>query len=156
MADDARSPVERILADDDPAGPAPGAPRLSRASMQARRTLEGYLKAGNQPRWMQRIGDIDRGVAAHRRRLERAHRALREECGGDDARFARRWRETAERWSFDDVNELVAQHNEYFPIERQLPIDLRTRDYVLINGRSYRRTPLDAAWVLEQLPAAAA
>jgi hypothetical protein len=154
MADDARSPVERILADDDPAGPAPGGPRLSRASMQARRTLEGYLKAGNQPRWMQRIGDIDRGVAAHRRRLERAHRALRAEHPGDDAAFAARWRETAERWNFDEVNALIAQHNEYFPIERQLPVDLRTRDYVLINGRSYRRAPLDAAWVLERFPAA--
>ena len=32
-------------------------------------------------------------------------------------------------------------------------MDLRTRDYVLINGRSYRREPLSAEWVLRQFPA---
>ena len=31
-------------------------------------------------------------------------------------------------------------------------MDLRTRDYVLINGRSYRRRELDTAWILEQFP----
>ena len=25
-------------------------------------------------------------------------------------------------------------HNEWYPVERDLPMDLRTRDYVLING----------------------
>ena len=32
-------------------------------------------------------------------------------------------------------------------------MDLRTRDYVLINGRSYRRPELGPAWVLEHFPA---
>ena len=32
-------------------------------------------------------------------------------------------------------------------------MDLRTRDYVLINGRSYRRPLLGPQWVLEQFPA---
>jgi hypothetical protein len=31
-------------------------------------------------------------------------------------------------------------------------MDIHTRDYVLINGRSYRRRELDAAWVLERFP----
>jgi hypothetical protein len=31
-------------------------------------------------------------------------------------------------------------------------MDLRTRDYVLVNGRSYRRRELDAIWVLERFP----
>ena len=72
---------------------------------------------------------------------------------GDREAFARRWREIARTWSFADVNELIGQHNEWFPIERQLPMDPRTRDYVLIHGRSYRREPLDAAWVLAEFPA---
>jgi len=29
----------------------------------------------------------------------------------------------------------------------------RTKDYVLVNGRSYRREVLDAAWILERFPA---
>ena len=40
------------------------------------------------------------------------------------ARFAARCR-------FDELNELIGQHNEWYPIERDLPMDLRTRDYVL-------------------------
>ena len=31
-------------------------------------------------------------------------------------------------------------------------MDPRTRDYVKIRGRSYRRTPLTAEWVLELFP----
>jgi hypothetical protein len=48
---------------------------------------------------------------------------------------------------------LIGQHNEWYPIERDLPIDLRTRAYVLINGRSYRREPLSAGWMFAQSPA---
>ena len=58
--------------------------------------------------------------------------------------FAERWTAFAHRCRFDELNELIGQHNEWYPIERDLPMDLRTRDYVLINGRSYRREPLSA------------
>ena len=51
------------------------------------------------------------------------------------------------------MNELIGQHNEWFPIERQLPIDPRTRDYVLVGGRPYRRDELGPEWVLEKFPA---
>jgi hypothetical protein len=103
---------------------------------------------------MERIAEIDHSIAAQRRRLARSYRLLREECGEDRALFAARWRDFAQRCRFDELNRLIAQHNEWYPIERDLPMDLRTRDYVLINGRSYRRRPLSAEWVLEQFPAA--
>ena len=32
-------------------------------------------------------------------------------------------------------------------------MDPRTRDFVKVGGRSYRREPLDAAWILERFPA---
>jgi hypothetical protein len=32
-------------------------------------------------------------------------------------------------------------------------MDIRTRDYVLINGRSYRRAELGQEWVLARFPA---
>jgi hypothetical protein len=120
--------------------------------MQYQRTLENYLKAGNRPRWMERLVEIDNGVKSERQRLERAYRYLQDEVGDDAAAFAQRWRETAERWDFDELNTLIRQHNEWYPIERQLPIDLRTRDYVLIRGRSYRRAELGPDWVLERFP----
>jgi len=65
---------------------------------------------------------------------------------------ARRWEAIAHAARFDDLNDLIRQHNEWYPIERDLPMDLRTRDYVLINGRSYRRPLLSPQWVLEQFP----
>jgi len=32
-------------------------------------------------------------------------------------------------------------------------MDPRSRDFVKVGGRHYRREPLDAAWVLERWPA---
>ena len=150
---DPRSPAERLL--DRNREPEDSGRALSRHARQYQRTLEGYLQAGHRPRWMERLGEIDYGVNRERRRLQRAYESLQLECDGDRAAFARRWRELARSWSFEDVNELIGQHNEWFPIERQLPMDPRTRDYVLIHGRSYRREPLDAAWVLSEFPAEA-
>lgn len=148
---DARSPAERLL--DRNRDPEDAGRPLSRHARQYQRTLEGYLRAGHRPRWMERLGEIDHGVARERRRVARAYAALREQWGHDRREFARRWRAAAHGWSFHDVNELIRQHNDWYPIERQLPMDPRTGDYVLIHGRSYRREPLDAAWVLAQFPA---
>jgi hypothetical protein len=103
---------------------------------------------------MERLAEIERGITRERRALAHAREALRDECGGDREAFARRWRATVEGWAFDpELNELIAQHNEWFPIERRLAIDPRTRDYVLVNGRSYRRPVLDARWALREFPA---
>ena len=50
------------------------------------------------------------------------------------------------------MNELIERHNRNFPAEARLPMDPRTRDFVRINGRPYRREQLDARWILRQLP----
>ena len=152
MPEQEHSPAERVIGRGLEEVQGVGRP-LSQRARQRQRTIEAYLKQGSPPRWMQRLGEIDRGIAAHRRRLALRHRTLRAECAADAAAFARRWREVAETWSFGELNQLIAQHNEWYPVERDLPMDLRTRDYVPINGRSYRRPHLDAAWILEQFPA---
>jgi hypothetical protein len=146
-----RSAAERFVTKDLDATTGLGKPISSRARM-SQRSVEAYLKAGVKPRWMERISEIDDSIKAQKRRLERSYRALREECAGDDALFAERWRAFAGRCRFDELNELITQHNEWYPIERDLPMDVRTRDYVLINGRSYRREPLTLQWVLERFP----
>src|SRR5262245_717555 len=105
-----------------------------------------------RPRWMERLIEIERGTTREQRRLGKAYEALRDECGDDRRTFARRWRAIARSWPFEELNELIRTHNEWYPVERDLPMDLRTRDYVLINGRSYRRRELDAGWILEQFP----
>jgi len=138
--------IERSREDERRAG------RLTEASLQRERTLEGYLKSGLVPRYMERLRDIHTMIEHHRRALAEAHAELRGRLG-DGPRFARAWRERVERWDFDEVNELIRQHNEWYPVERRLPFDLRTRDYVLIAGRSYRREELTAEWALSQFPA---
>ena len=121
--------------------------------MQHPSVVEAYLKAGVRPRWMERIAEIDHSIAFHKRDYGRRYRRLRERYGDDTAAFAERWREIAAAARFDELNELIEQHNEYYPIERDLPMDIRTRDFVLIHGRSYRRPRLDAGWVLARFPA---
>lgn len=125
--------------------------RLSRRALQTPRAVENYLTAGGPPRWMERLAQIDRGVARERARLAEEYASLRR--ASPRREFAERWRAFAHRQRFDDVNELIEQHNEWYPVERNLPMDIRTRDFVLIHGRPYRRPRLDAAWVLEQFPA---
>jgi hypothetical protein len=151
VSHDRRSAAERFIAErlEDPRSA--GRP-ISERARQSQRSLEAYLRAGVRPRWMERLIEIENGTRHERRRLAEAYETLRAECGGDRARFARRWRTIAEAWSFEELNELIRTHNEWYPVERDLPMDLRTRDYVLVNGRSYRRRELDAGWVLEQFP----
>jgi hypothetical protein len=151
--DEHRTIVERIVGQDLDEQTGKGRPLSSRAA-QTQRSLEAYLKAGVRPRWMERVAEIDAGIARERRRLAEAYHALRAESAGAPQLFAQRWRAVAHGWPFDDLlNELIAQHNEWYPIERDLPLNPRTGDYVRVAGRSYRRPVLGPAWVLEQFPA---
>jgi hypothetical protein len=103
---------------------------------------------------MLRLHEIERQVEEHEAALAEALEELAAECAGDDGELARRWKAVAEQWSFDEVNDLIARHNRWYPAESRLPMDPRTGDFTLVNGRSYRLAPLDASWVLERFPAA--
>ncbi len=149
--DEQRSAVERIVGRDLDEESGRGRPLSSRAA-QTQRSIEAYLKAGVRPRWMERVSEIDAAIARERRELSHAYRALRSECAGDAATFAERWHELAEHWPFGALNELIEQHNAWYPIERDLPLNPRTGDYVRVGGRSYRRPVLGPAWILQQFP----
>jgi len=149
---DERMTVERLIDRSAEGGSGAGRP-LSRRARQTQRTVEAYLKNGMPPRWMERLVQIDHATRRARARVERSHRAVVEECGADGDLFAWRWRAAAPRFRFEDVNDLIREHNDWYPIERDLPMDMRTRDYVLIGGRSYRRRELGPEWVLEHFPA---
>ncbi len=58
-----------------------------------------------------------------------------------------------ERYGYDELNDLIDRHNAYFPAESRLPMDVRRRDYVLINGKPYRRARVGPAWALARFPA---
>ena len=118
--------------------------------------VERYIRGAVMPRFMQRLRDIDAGLRRHALRLGRHYAQLQEECAGDPEAFERRWRELARRWSFDEVNALIEQHNEYYPIERNLPVSTRTGEYLTVSGRPYTREPAGPEWILARFPASLA
>ena len=143
MSDDVRTPAEELIRRSRIDETGDGAP-LSERARQRQRSIEAYLRGEALPRYMQRAAEIDRAVRRHTDALERAY---------SDPAKRRRWREIAHEWDFEEVNQLIREHNEWYPVERDLPMDLRTRDYVLVGGRPYRRRELGPDWVLERFPA---
>jgi hypothetical protein len=118
---------------------------LKRRIRRFRPEADRYLASlGGPLPYMQRLRQIDDEIEAHTARLAAAHAEHR---GDPDA-----WRLVAARWKFDAVNDLIERHNRYYPIEARLAMDPRTRDYVKVGGRPYRRDPLDASWILERFP----
>lgn len=149
----ARDRDERRILDADLAtSPLKGVPLRPRLR-NFRPDADAAIRAlGGPALWMRRLRAIEDGLEWHEIFLEDAWRTVAAEVA-DPAEFARRWQETAERWSFGKLNRLIDQHNRNFPAESRLPMDPRTRDFVRINGRPYQRRLLDAAWVLERFPA---
>lgn len=101
---------------------------------------------------MLRAREIETVFQAERRRLDAAYRELWEADGPEPERFSDRWRRLAHAWRFEHLNDLIREHNVWYPVEACLPMDPRTRDYRPVRGASYRRLELDAKWVLEHFP----
>lgn len=114
--------------------------------------MEAYLRADAPPGYMRRLRQIETEFQSQLRRLEAAYRALDAVCGHDPERFSRRWQARVREWRFDRLNQLIREHNTWYPVEANLPMDPRARDYIPVRGRSYRRTELGAEWVLEHFP----
>ena len=102
--------------------------------------------------WMRRLRAIELAIDEHEARLREARDELLAQADGDQARFAAEWRALAKRWDFGDVNELIDRHNRHYPAESRLPMNPRTGDFVLVNGRPYTRSPLDSRWILDRFP----
>jgi hypothetical protein len=146
-----RDRAERRALEQDLAGsPVKGRPLTPRLRNFRPDPANALVAVGGPTAWMRRLREIEDATAEHERRLEEAWRTAATEHG--DEEFARRWREIARRWTFYGVNDLIARHNRNFPAEARLPMDPRTRDFVKVNGRPYRRELLDAAWILKRFP----
>jgi hypothetical protein len=117
---------------------------LSERARQRQRSIEAYLRGEALPRYMERAAEIDRAIRRHHEALQQAY----ERPGARE-----RWSEIAGRWDFEELNALIREHNEWYPVERDLPMNPRTKDYVLVNGDSYRREELGPGWILERFPA---
>jgi hypothetical protein len=142
----------RVLEEELAVSPLKGNP-LEQRLRNFRPGADSAIRAlGGPTVWMRRLRTIENEIERHEAELE--ERWLELAAAFDDAEaFARQWSATAREWSFAEVNELIDRHNRYFPAEARLPMDPRTRDYVKIAGRSYRREPLDAQWILRRFPA---
>jgi hypothetical protein len=142
----------RVLKEELAVSPLTGRP-LEQRLRNFRPDADAAIRAlGGPAHWMRRLRAIEDEVDRHEAQLGEAWRALASETT-DAAEFARLWRETADRWSFAEVNELIERHNRNFPAEARLAMDPKTRDFVKVNGSSYEREPLDATWILEHWPA---
>jgi hypothetical protein len=148
-----RDRAERAALEEDLEGNPLAGGRIARRLRNFRPDTAAQLAAlGGPLAWMRRLRAIEIAIELHERQLAEAREALREECDGDAARFAREWREQAERWDFHEVNDLIERHNRHYPAESRLPMSPRTGDFVLVNGKPYTRAPLDAAWILARFP----
>lgn len=107
----------------------------------------GYLASlGGPLPYMARLRELDALTAQHEEALAEARERYDEGT----------WHELVRTWDFGEVNDLIERHNRWYPAEARLPMDPTTGDYALVNGRSYRRRPLDASWALERFPSRAA
>jgi hypothetical protein len=141
----------RVLSEEIAVSPLKGQPlpqRLRNFRPDADAAIRGL---GGPAFWMRRLRAIEDEVDRHEAQLADAWRAAAAETS-DANEFARLWRETAQRWSFAVVNELIERHNRNFPAEARLAMDPKTRDFVKVNGRSYERKPLDTEWIFERFP----
>ena len=109
-----------------------------------------FAALGGPLPYMTRLRAIDVQTREHEHQLEDAWRGLAAELGDDEGRFAEEWRMLVDRWSFDEVNDLISRHNRWYPVESRLPMDPRTGDYALINGEDFRREPLGVEWALSR------
>lgn len=141
----------RVLQEELETSPLKGRP-LRQRYRNFRQDADAAIRAlGGPTIWMRRLRAIEDELERHEQRLDAAWHELADAVA-DPAEFARRWRETAETWSFSEINHLVERHNANYPAEARLPMDPRTRDFVKVNGRAYRREPLDAEWILARWP----
>lgn len=133
--------------------PLTGRPLPVRARF-GRPTAEAYLAATRGPLpYMLRLREIEQRTADLEASLRQAWEALAGGQVGDADRFRSEWLAHAEALSVDELNHLIDRHNRWYPVESGLPMDPRTGDYALVNGRDYRLDALDAAWILDRFPA---
>ena len=59
-----------------------------------------------------------------------------------DTHLVEKWRTVVEGWDFSDGDDLIDQHNRWYAVRANLPMDPRTGDYALLGGRPYARDRL--------------
>jgi hypothetical protein len=110
------------------------------------------LAIGGAPAWSRRLKRIHDLTVAVTANLQADWEAMARDARGNRPGFAAAWHQRAESFDFAQINELVDRHNRYFPAEANLPMDVKTLDYVAYAGGDYRRQRLDSTWILARFP----
>lgn len=103
-------------------------------------------------RYMTRLRRIEIGVEQVLDRARTAWTKLAAHHAGSPSRFARAWQAWVRSADLATLNALIAAHNEWYPVEANLRIDIRTGDYITHDGRDYRHEPITPAWLLARFP----
>jgi hypothetical protein len=127
-----------------------GKPLPRRVAGAAVPTLASQMGLPNR---IERLIRIERETERIARRLRGMWFEEAERAGGDEAAFARAWRARVSRVSFLEVNDLVDEHNEWFPVEARLRWDLALEDYRAPFGLPWRKQHIGVEWALERFPA---
>ena len=104
------------------------------------------------PRFAERALEIEERTVSHRRRLTAARRGQQLALAVSGLELAA-LRRLARSWCFDDVNALIDEHNRWFPIERNLPLDPATGEYLPVLGRTHRLERLGPDWAAAAITA---
>lgn len=152
--ENARERAERELLERELEGQPFRGKRIAARPQFFYRSPESYVASRGGPLpYMVRLREIAGELDDHEQRLGAAWRDLAHLHRGDPAGFSRAWHRLAVRWDFTAVNELIAKHNRFYPAEARLPMDVRRRDYALVNGEEYSIEPLGPRWILARFPA---
>ncbi|MBI4329494.1 MAG: hypothetical protein HY685_06485 [Chloroflexi bacterium] len=118
-------------------------------------SVEEAVKGAVQgpPRYIRPLKQIEDLTDQALERLRLRWRQLAQELKERPEAFAEAWLAAARRERFSRINRLIDQHNRYYPIEADLPMDPRTGGYRLRCGGTWKKELLGAAWVLRELPA---
>ena len=74
------------------------------------------------------------------------------EYQGDDRRFMQVWLQYVEEVDYGRVNKWIRDHNEYFPIEANLPYDIHTGK-IMNGGRPFEeKESIGSEWLLGYYP----
>ncbi|HNS95977.1 MAG TPA: hypothetical protein PLJ27_00310 [Polyangiaceae bacterium] len=95
-------------------------------------SLEARVRAAaGIPAYMRRKRRIEDLEEAVHRVLEDTYEQALEEHGGDEQTARNIVREQAQRMDLSLLNDLIDRHNRYYPIEANLPTDIKTGRWML-------------------------
>jgi hypothetical protein len=98
--------------------------------------------AAGLPAWIARRKRLERSLARLRKELDNAWRLATPAT----------WPDVAKAWDLGKFNREIEGFNKYYPIERNLPMDPRIRDFVEGDARWKPLHFFDTAWILAEFP----